>query len=345
MRPRRASCLARARAQLGFLWSVGIILAYYAVAYGYYHEREGWGLVDSVYFAVVTCTTIGYGDIVPTTDESKLFTVLFGTAGIFIVMVAIQDVGAWMAVQQNAASAAAMRALLAKTVSAAERNKGARYAKKEATAEQAWKKRRERAKAGATHTLRCCSKALLCVRAGCRRALRFLLFLDAWLAEQCEVVYTTPRDALRTVFGIAWPVVAYLALGACMGPFEGWTLAESVYFASVTVLTIGYGDLRPTTAAGKIFCIFYIPMALGVMMATFHKVKDMRILRRTRTVSLKTILTMDEDADGKVSEVEFLRAHLRATGYSAEHLDTIQEQFRVLDRTNTGFLTPKVRSA
>ena len=128
-----------------------------------------------------------------------------------------------------------------------------------------------------------------------------------------------------------------------MGPFEGWTLAESVYFASVTVLTIGYGDLRPTTGAGKLFCIFYIPMALGVMMATFHKVKDMRILRRTRTVSLKTILTMDEDADGKVSEVEFLRAHLRATGYSAEHLDTIQEQFRVLDRTHTGFLTPKVR--
>ena len=45
----------------------------------------------------------------------------------------------------------------------------------------------------------------------------------------------------------------------------------------------------------------------------------------------------------QVSEAEFLRAHLRAIGFSMDALNTIQEQFRVLDRTNTGFLTVKVR--
>ena len=33
---------------------------------------EGWGLIDSLYFTVSTMTTVGYGDLVPTHDVSKL---------------------------------------------------------------------------------------------------------------------------------------------------------------------------------------------------------------------------------------------------------------------------------
>ena len=31
---------------------------------------EGWNVVDSVYFAVVTISTVGYGDLVPTKNAS-----------------------------------------------------------------------------------------------------------------------------------------------------------------------------------------------------------------------------------------------------------------------------------
>jgi hypothetical protein len=35
---------------------------------------ENWPIVDSIYFATVTFTTIGYGDLAPTSDASRLFT-------------------------------------------------------------------------------------------------------------------------------------------------------------------------------------------------------------------------------------------------------------------------------
>jgi len=38
---------------------------------------------------------------------------------------------------------------------------------------------------------------------------------------------------------------------------EGWRLLDSIYFVSVTVTTIGYGDFVPRTDIGKIFTLFY----------------------------------------------------------------------------------------
>jgi len=58
-----------------------IIFAFGVVAY---HNLEGWGWVDCIYFMSSTVTTVGYGDIVPTTDEAKLFTVFFMWTGISI---------------------------------------------------------------------------------------------------------------------------------------------------------------------------------------------------------------------------------------------------------------------
>ena len=39
-----------------------------------FHSLEGWSYVDAFYFSVVTVTTVGYGDLSPTSDFSKLIT-------------------------------------------------------------------------------------------------------------------------------------------------------------------------------------------------------------------------------------------------------------------------------
>ena len=42
-----------------------------------YTLLEGWSYLDSVYFAVSTATTLGYGDFVPITVWGKIFTIIF----------------------------------------------------------------------------------------------------------------------------------------------------------------------------------------------------------------------------------------------------------------------------
>ena len=51
-----------------------------------YHWLEGWNWVDSFYFVVITLTTIGYGDLSPTTQLSKLVTIFFALNGVAILV-------------------------------------------------------------------------------------------------------------------------------------------------------------------------------------------------------------------------------------------------------------------
>jgi hypothetical protein len=46
---------------------------------------EDWSWVDSLYFSVVAVTTVGFGDLTPSTDASKLFTVAYILSGITII--------------------------------------------------------------------------------------------------------------------------------------------------------------------------------------------------------------------------------------------------------------------
>ncbi len=43
----------------------------------FYVNVEHWSVVDSLYFSVMTMATIGYGDLTPSSDISKLFTVVY----------------------------------------------------------------------------------------------------------------------------------------------------------------------------------------------------------------------------------------------------------------------------
>lgn len=50
-----------------------------------YRFLEDWSWVDSLYFSVVAVTTVGFGDLSPSTDGSKLFTVVYILLGITVI--------------------------------------------------------------------------------------------------------------------------------------------------------------------------------------------------------------------------------------------------------------------
>ncbi len=65
-----------------FIYVAGMIVVGAIV----FHWLEGWNWVDSFYFVVITLTTIGYGDLSPTTQLSKLVTIFFALNGVAILL-------------------------------------------------------------------------------------------------------------------------------------------------------------------------------------------------------------------------------------------------------------------
>jgi voltage-gated potassium channel Kch len=47
---------------------------------------------------------------------------------------------------------------------------------------------------------------------------------------------------------------------------EGWSLLDAFYFSAVTLTTVGYGDLAPSTAMGKIFTVVYLFVGIGLIL-------------------------------------------------------------------------------
>ena len=76
-----------------------------------------------------------------------------------------------------------------------------------------------------------------------------------------------PRMMRRTFVGglyaglrVVWPILSVLlaaivVLGLAIGLIEGWSVQESIYFAFVSGLTIGYGDFAPRSFAPRALAI------------------------------------------------------------------------------------------
>ena len=89
---------------------------------------------------------------------------------------------------------------------------------------------------------------------------------------------------------VVWPVLSVLVglmvvLGVVVGLREGWSIQESIYFAFVSGLTIGYGDLAPKTLLARTLAIF-----IGVCGVLFTAL--------LAAVAVKALTAATKDGDG-----------------------------------------------
>ncbi|HEX8493606.1 MAG TPA: potassium channel protein [Pyrinomonadaceae bacterium] len=76
------------------------------------------------------------------------------------------------------------------------------------------------------------------------------------------------RFAVRPRFRIRYALVALVVavivgtLGFCL--IEGWSVPDSLYVTVQTLTTVGYGDVTPNTAAGRVFASVFMFFGIGV---------------------------------------------------------------------------------
>lgn len=64
-----------------------LIVAILGIGTIFYSSIENWSLLDSLYFSVITLTTVGFGDFFPVTEIGKMFTIVYVLVGIFLLLV------------------------------------------------------------------------------------------------------------------------------------------------------------------------------------------------------------------------------------------------------------------
>ena len=64
-----------------FYWVAGFL----ALGTWFYARVEKWSILDSLYFSVITLTTVGYGDFSPQTSAGKIFTMIYVLIGLGLI--------------------------------------------------------------------------------------------------------------------------------------------------------------------------------------------------------------------------------------------------------------------
>ena len=74
--------------------TISIILGWISIGTVVFHRLESWTWIQSFYFSVVTLTTVGYGDLVPSTDTTRLLVAIYILIGVGMVFIVLGIIGA-----------------------------------------------------------------------------------------------------------------------------------------------------------------------------------------------------------------------------------------------------------
>ena len=95
------------------------------------------------------------------------------------------------------------------------------------------------------------------------RPLQRLLLLDVFRDKESRPVFYWAGSVLLT------GILVYHWL-------EGWSYLDALYFCVVSLATVGYGDLTPTTPLARAFTIVYLINGIGILLALFDRIRVVR---------------------------------------------------------------------
>jgi len=85
--------ILKSRLKLQVASAISALLGLIVLGTIMYRFLEDWTWIQSFYFSVTTLSTVGYGDLHPTTDLSRLFTSFYILAGVTIAFASLGIIG------------------------------------------------------------------------------------------------------------------------------------------------------------------------------------------------------------------------------------------------------------
>ncbi|KAL6890866.1 voltage-gated potassium channel [Trichoderma evansii] len=222
-----------------------MVLIYLHVGATVFAAIEGWGFLDTVYWADVTLFTIGFGDFTPQTTLGQALVIPYAIVGIISLGLVIEAV-------RNLTLDGGKRRVLARI----EEKKRRRFVRKiarrggdeilEPIQEEPGFSREQTDKSISSEFERRKAEFTLMRKIQAKAATR-----RKWMALGVSAL----------VWLVFWMVGALVFMQA-EKRYQDWTYFEAFYFSFIAYTTIGYGNFAPVSNAGRSFFVFWSLMAL-----------------------------------------------------------------------------------
>eukprot|EP00415_Alexandrium_ostenfeldii_P002700 UN2700 len=158
-----------------------------------------------------------------------------------------------------------------------------------------------------------------------------------------DVFYTHEMRKMRKTLADSWVLVGFIiAFGTMiMKWLEDWPVDRSFYWACVTVTTVGFGDVVPTTNVAKWFTIFYMIVGTIMVARSVTNIASIPLaMRRLRMQQDVLAQTEDLEAVHKLIKADTLdRLGLREVKNDLSKAEFVIQMLLLLDSVNERELT------
>jgi hypothetical protein len=260
------------RQSAGF--SLFFMLLYLAAGTAFFTQEAGWEIHDALFFSIYTMTTVGYGlnDNIPDQGRFQVFVIFYIFIGVATLTIMVAQVYQCIALEASRAQHARDRAEISrKGKDVISRRAAGMSIVDEMNMDLDQQTRQDRCMDG--------------------------------IVRRYEKTKNFFRDSeLGRGISVLFPFAGLIIIGAVVvGPIEGWSVVESIYFSCVSLTTVGYGLYVPQNPIAIYFCIFWLPFSVGFMslflgnVASFYiRLSDRNIHRLERQMRRRMKRAKDE---------------------------------------------------
>lgn len=242
------------------------------------YGQPGWAFVDALYFCDVTILTVGFGDLYPTNDLARGLVFPYSVGGIIMLGLVISSLQKFMAqlgeeniVQKH------VEHVRSRTIDRTVRNsvdlrrrQGGLLSRFSVARPISAPMRPHPIRRTVSHQLR--KVTSLNPASHSRKPKLILLREEKDRFEAMRAIQHSTSQFRRwwalsislTSFSILWCVGAVVFWQAERGS-QHMTYFQALYFCYVSLLTIGYGDLSPTSNVGRCFFVVWSLVAVPTM--------------------------------------------------------------------------------